>query len=103
MGMWFSFVDEVDGGFGGGAGYRDGCGVEGRGGEDHVGVVGEAEAFFGDAKHVFIEFVVGVFVVQGDEGVATGRDLQGNGGGGSGEGVRAVLEGLVVVLGPAVG
>ena len=41
--------------------------------------------------------------MQGGDGVAAGRDLQGDGGVGSGEGVGAVEEGLVVVLGPAVG
>jgi len=93
----------MDGGLGGGAGYRDGCCVEGWGGEDDLGVVGEAKAFLGDMEHVAIELVVGVFVVQGYQGVASGRYLKGDGGGGSGEGVASVLEGLVVVLGPAVG
>ena len=74
------FVDEVDGGFGGGAACWDGRSVEGRWRQDYVWVVGEAEAFLGDAEHVFIELVVGVFVMQGDERVAAGRDLQGDSG-----------------------
>ena len=97
------FVDEVDGGFGGGAGYLHGGGVEGGGGEEDFGVVGEAEAFFGDAEHVVIELVVGVFVVQGDDGVAAGRDLQGDGGGGSGEGVGAVWKDLSLFSGQPSG
>ncbi len=48
------FVDQVDRGFGGRAGHGHRSGVEGRGGEYDVRVIGEAEAFLGDAEHVFV-------------------------------------------------
>jgi len=91
-------VDEVDGGFGGGQATGMGS-VEGRGGEHDVRVVGEAEAFFGDAEHVFYRACDWSFRHAGPRGVATGRDLQGDGGRGSGEGVGPCAKALSLLSG----
>ena len=44
------------------------------------GLLEKPKPSFGMPNMFLIELVVGVFVVQGDKGVAAGRNLQGDGG-----------------------
>jgi hypothetical protein len=74
----------MDGDVGGGAGdVNDGL-REGRRTEADMGIVGEAEAFFGDADQIAVEAGVGVLVVDGGDGIVARRQIRPDGNGGAG-------------------
>lgn len=100
------FVLQMDAGVGGGALHvHDGDG-EGWSRKSNVGIVGEAEAFFGNPDEIAVEAGVAILVMDdGNTVIARGQMLPDDDGLASvgSYGGRSIPERLVLVFGPTIG